>query len=235
MAAKSSSHHLPRYIIGLPICCTYTPKGAHSTGVGLGWTRNLSEAGACLELLEALAPGTPLSLVFQTEGDNLAVEATVSWVGHPSLPGGHTLHGVTFPQLSPEQRHALQALFRHQGAVRPRVHRLPIALPVQCHAVGAPEPALRGWTGSLSPSGCALVLPERLPVGTLLELTLTTPRGDVTTTGTVVWVERAAPETAGHLPRHGVRFTDPNLLRDLIIGYVLEGIPAVEERESRTG
>jgi len=233
MAARSSAHHLPRYLIGLPIFCSYTPRGAQAPRVGLGWTRNLSGAGACLELLEALPPGTPLSLVLQTEGDNLAVEATVSWVGHPSLPGGHTLHGVTFPQLSSDQRQGLLALFRRQGTVRPRVHRLPVALPVECRAVGAPEPALRGWTGGLSPSGCGLLLPDRLPVGTLLDLTLTTPRGDLTATGTVVWVERAAPETAGHLTRHGLRFTDPTLLRDLIIGWVLEGVPTAPEREPR--
>jgi PilZ domain-containing protein len=234
MAARSISHHLPRYLIGLPIFCTYTPKGAQTTKVGLGWTRNISEVGACLELLEALVPSTPLSLVLQTEGDNLAVEATVSWVGHPPLPDGHTLHGVAFPRLSLPQREGLQALFRRQEAVRSRVHRLPVALPVQCHSAGAPEPALRGWTGSLSPSGCSLLLPERLPVGTLLDLILTTPRGDLAATGTVVWIERAAPEATGHLTRHGVRFTDPNLLRDLIIGFVLELVPTGGDPESRT-
>ena len=233
MAARSGSQHLPRYLIGLPIFCTYTPKGSQTDRVGLGWTRNLSEAGACLELLEALAPGTPLSLVLQTDGDNLAMEANVIWVGHPSLPGGHTLHGVTFPQLSSNQRQGLQILFRRQGAGRPRVHRLPVALPVECQAVGAPEPTLHGWTGAISPGGCALLLPDRFSVGTLLDLTLTTPRGDLAARGTVVWVERAAPETAGHLLRHGLRFTDPTLLRDLIIGFVLERVPAGAEWEPR--
>ncbi len=234
MAAGSSPRHLPRYLIGLPIFCTYILKGGQTSGVGLGWTRNLSEAGACLELLEALAPSTPLSLVLQTEGGNLAVQADVSWVGHPSLPGGRTLHGVTFPQLSPDQRQCLQALLQRQGAARPKAHRLPVAFPVQCHAVGALESALHGWTGDLSPGGCALLLPDRFPVGTLLDLTLTTPRGELTPTGTVVWVERAVLGTAGHLTRHGVRFTDPNSLRDLIIGFILEGVPTRAEREART-
>jgi len=234
MAARSSPQHLRRYLIGLPIFCTYTPKGAQTPGVGSGWTRDLSEAGACLELREALPPGTPLRLVLQADGGNLPVEATVIWVGHPSLPGGHTLHGVTFANRTSDQRQALQALLRRTGSLQARAHRLPAALPVHCHSAGAPEPALRGWTGNLSPGGCALALPDRLPVGTLLDLTLTTPRGDVPATGTVVWVERAAPETAGHLPRHGVRFTDPTVLRDLILGFVLEGVPAGAEREVRT-
>ena len=234
MAARLSPQHLPRYLIGLPIFCTYTPKGAQASKVGLGWTRNISEVGACLELLEALAPGVSVSLVLQTEGETLAVEATVSWVGHPPMPDGHTLHGVAFPGLSLDQRQDLRELLRRHGAVQSRIHRLPVVLPVQCHSAGAPEPAVGGWTGSLSPSGCALLLPERLSVGTLLDLNLTTPRGDLAATGTVVWVERAVPETAGHLTRHGVRFTDPKLLWDLIIGFVLEGAPTGGVREAHT-
>jgi hypothetical protein len=82
---------------------------------------------------------------------------------------------------------------------------------------------MRGWTGDLSQEGCSLLLPDRLPVGTLIELMLTTPRGDFTVQATVVWAESTARVPTRQFRRHGARFTAPNVIRDVIIDFALEG------------
>ncbi len=92
------------------------------------------------------------------------------------------------------------------------------------------DPPLRGWTGDLSQGGCSLLLPDRLAVGTLLDLTLTTPRGDFATTATVVWVERSAEGRSASLTSHGVRFTDSSVGRGLISDFAGGGSsPHTEE------
>ena len=222
MRDKSNLRLSPRYQIGLPVFCKVTPKGAQAPIAGSGWTRNLSTTGACLELTEALTSGTSLSLVLETEEGSLALDAEVVWVAHPSLPGGHTLHGISFPQITPDQRQALEALLRRKGPVRSHTNRIPTALPVQCRLIGVGETHMRGWTGDLSQEGCSLLLPDRLPVGTLIELMLTTPRGDFTVQATVVWAEPTARVPTRQFRRHGARFTTPNVIRDVIIDFALE-------------
>ncbi len=235
MTEGSSSRRVPRYRIGLSVAYTHLPRGEQELRTGTGRIRDLSEQGACLELEEALAPGTSLHVVFQTEDGVLTLEAAVVWVGHPPLPEGRILHGVRFAQTSPDQRQALQTLLQHQDAARPRSHRLPIALPVQCSAVGVADSPLRGWTGDLSQGGCSLLLPDRLAVGTLLDLTLTTPRGDFATTATVVWVERSAEGRSASLTRHGVRFIDSTVGRGLITDFIEEeNITKTEEEPERS-
>jgi PilZ domain-containing protein len=234
MVNRSRLHHSPRYQIVLALAYTTTSEGAQIPEAGSGWTRNLSETGACLELPEALAPGTPLSLVLRTEGDRLTLAARVGWVAHPSLPEGRTLHGIIFPQLTPDQRQGLQALLRREGDWEARVNRIPAALSAQCRIIGAPGTPLSGWTGDLSQEGCSLLLPDRLPVGTRVEVTLVAPRGDFTAEALVVWAEALERGRPGHLTRHGVRFTNPTLLRDLLIGFLLEGMPRRGEREAHT-
>lgn len=234
MVDRSRLHHSPRYQIVLALAYTTTPEGAQNPEAGSGWTRDLSETGACLELSAALAPGTPLNLVLQTEGDRLPLVARVGWVAHPSLAGGRTLHGIIFPQLTPDQRQGLQALLRHARGWEARVNRIPVALPAQCRIIGAPNTPLSGWTGDLSQGGCSLLLPDRLPVGTRVEVTLVAPRGDLTAEALVVWAEALERGRPGHLTRHGVRFTDSTLLRDLVASFLVEGVPASPEREART-
>jgi hypothetical protein len=234
MPERSSRLRTSRYLVDLPIFCRYTPKGGHAAKTGSGWTRNLSERGACLELVEPLAPGTSLSLVVQSEGESLTLLAEVVWGSPPSLPGVRILHGVIFSHLTADQETAIQTLLRRTRPLKARAHRIPAALPVQCRPSGMPGPPLSGWTGDLSRNGCSLLLPGRLAMGSTVEVTLAAPRGDCTAEGMIVWVEPSGGVPATPLMRHGVRFTDPNLLRDLIIGFVLEGIRAGTERESGT-
>ncbi len=232
MPQRASLLRTSRYLVDLPIFCRYTTIGEQATKTSSGWTRNLSETGACLELVEPLAPGTSLSLVIQSEGKSLTMLAEVVWGDPPSLPGVRILHGVTFPLLTVEQQTAIQTLLRRTRPLKARAHRIPAALPVQCRASGIPGPPLSGWTGDLSRNGCSLLIPGRLALGSTVEVTLAAPRGDCTAEGTIVWVETSGGVPTTPLMRHGVRFTDPNLLRDLIIGFVLEGIGAGTEQES---
>ena len=75
MPDRSRSRRSSRYLVDLPVFCRDRPRGSQVPRHGSGWTRNLSVAGACLELREAFAPGTALSLVLQTEGESLTLEA----------------------------------------------------------------------------------------------------------------------------------------------------------------
>lgn len=236
MPEGTSQLRTSRYLVDLPVFCRYTPKGGQATKTGSGRTRNLSETGACLELAEPLAPGTSLSLVLQSEGGSLPLLAEVVWGSPPSLPGVRIQHGVSFLQLTSDQRAALQAIFWRTRPLKARAHRIPAALPVRCRLTGTPGPPLSGWTGDLSRNGCSVLLPGRLAMGSTVEVTLAAPRGDCTAEGMIVWVEPSSGRVpAPPLTRHGVRFTDPNLLRDLIIGFVLEGVRAGAEGEVGTG
>ncbi len=83
-----------------------------------GWTCNLGEGGACLDLsfdlTDGFFPGSLLFLTVQFEEDQLPLEAEVVWVGPPSPPVG-IQHGVAFPRLTPDQRQRLQALSQRYG------------------------------------------------------------------------------------------------------------------------
>ena len=50
--------HFPRYPI--VVAALYTLEGPPPESTGAGWTRNLSEGGACLELTERLEHSTSL-------------------------------------------------------------------------------------------------------------------------------------------------------------------------------
>jgi hypothetical protein len=224
MPEPSTPGRSSRYLMDLPFFYTATLTPGPTTGSGR--TRDISEAGACLDLPEALPPGARVRFVCQTEAESLALEAEVVWQRPSPLPGGHTLHGVRFPPLTAVERRSLQALFQRKGASRVRVQRLAAALPVRCRPTGGVTPALRGWTAELSREGCALLLPDRLPAGTPVEVTLTTPRGECTAPATVVWTAAEATGANPPLIRHGVRFAESDLVRNILIGLVVERVPS---------
>ncbi len=219
-APMRASHPSPRYEIDLPLFFKAGPPELRTAKTGSGRTQNLSETGACVELTSAFPPRTPLRLAFQNGRDIPILESRVIWAAAPTLPGGGALHGVAFPQIAPDQRQALRTLLQQKGSGHARAHRLPAALPVMCHPPGVPVRALQGWTGDLGRGGCSLLLPEQLPVGTPVAIVVTTPRGEIRAKATIVWAESSGPIPAGQLARHGVRLTDPNWSRDLILGLV---------------
>jgi hypothetical protein len=229
MSEGLSARRLPRYRFVLPVSYRATPKGASGPREGSGWTRNLSETGACLELAESLPGGTQLALTILDEGGGLSLEARVIWVSYPPVPGGGTIHGAVFGELSLHQRLVLSALLHRHAGLRVQATRLPAALPALCRPLGPAGAVLRGWTGNLGRDGCLLLLSEPLGVGTLIAVTLTTPRGDATAEATVVWVESGAQAGMRNLTRHGVRFVAAREIQDTFLALTLEGALAPAE------
>lgn len=225
MPGGVKGHRSPRYQVALSVTYRTVPRGAAPPLEGSGRTRNLSDTGGCLELVEPLTSGTPIVLVFLDDGEQLALQAEVVWVGHPRRPSGGTLHGVTFLEMSADQRLALQNLIQRRGRIRSRAARIPAALPTECRPPGAGDEPVHGWTGDLSWEGCSVLLPDRFPVGTWFEMTLTTPRGDVSAKATVVWVEPMDRLLTRHLTRHGVRFAQVSWTREHALDLILDRIP----------
>jgi hypothetical protein len=101
-------------------------------------------------------------------------------------------------------------------------------LPATCRPRDGRSPSVAGWTADLGSGGCALFLPERFPVGTLLDLVLGTPGGDLPSRGVVV---RAGPPTSasGHLVEHGLQFSTLRPEQAGRLGEVLEAMLARPE------
>ncbi len=133
MVHRVAPSRCPRYLVTLPVRYQALPVERWVSRTGSGQTRDLSETGACLELPDPLALGTFLSLGLHVEPDRLTVQARVVWVERASLPGAGTLHGVSFPQITPDQQQVLQALLRRNRAVRSRAAMVP-PLPVHARA-----------------------------------------------------------------------------------------------------
>ncbi len=206
MPDPSASPRHPRYPIQLPFL--YRSKGPAPTRAGVGWTRNLSEGGACVELAEGIQPPMLLQLFLQTDHGPIEVEAQVVWAGEPSVTGGGVLYGVAFTQVAPDQQQTLQALLRSPQTQRRHAGiRLPADIAVLYRRKGKAGPPLQGWAENISRAGLLLCLPEALPPGTTLEVLLQIPNEPVTAEGAIVWVEPPTGRKPGEPIRHGFRFT----------------------------
>lgn len=196
----------PRYAIQVPLLHkTGTPQ---SNPVGIAWTRNLSEGGARVELTKPLQPQTPLVLRLQTDQGAIAAGANVVWVGGADRGGRSIPHGVAFTLLASDQLQALRTLVargRDQG--RGDI-RLSFEVSVTCQCVGVPpRPPIEGLTANISRGGLLLLLPEMLPLGATLELTMHTARGPLIAKGAIVRVESPTGKLLGPPFRHGFQFT----------------------------
>jgi hypothetical protein len=179
----------------------------------------MSEEGACVELAEHLAPGTRLTLVVETEAGPIRMAGTVVWVGAGDPAGPGILHGVQFSPNSDDRDRLCAWLQRHPGPPA----RLAASPPVRCRRLDGVSVTLDGWTADLGCGGCALFLPERLPVGSLLDVVLSTPCGDVPSQGVVVW-EGHRTTAPGSLIEHGFRFTKLRPDQEGLLREVLEAI-----------
>ncbi|HTU02144.1 MAG TPA: PilZ domain-containing protein [Candidatus Sulfotelmatobacter sp.] len=218
-------HQSHRFYIIVPVrYTTATPPG---TPVSTGWTRNLSESGACVELPERLQPGVRITLDFQTEGGPMRMVGMIIWTDPSSQPGAGSLHGLQFSAASDDRERLRGWIHSRPGPPA----RIVASLPAQCRRLDGVSPVLEGWTSDLGAGGCALFLPEPLPVGTLMDVFLTTPAGEVPTQGVVVWEggRRAAP---GKLIEHGFRFTKLPAEREGLLGEVLDAILATRAMSS---
>ncbi len=221
----------PRYPFQLPFLYRVHPVLVSAPPpVGLGWTRTLSEEEAAVDLTESLAPGTPLTVLFQTPRGPLELHAEVAWSGGPLPDGGGLLHGLAFNQPNSKVLHALRNLFQtlnvfRELSVPPRASlRLPAVIPATCQAKYPPGPRLQGRTGNISREGLLLLLPEVLAPGTVLAVTLESPHEPVSLEGVVVWRDASARAALENWVRHGVQLTSRDWATAVALGHLVAGL-----------
>lgn len=219
MPDGSERRQFRRYPVQLPVL--HMPKDSAPARPGVGWTRNLSEGGACVELAERLPSQFALWIRFRTERGVIEAEAQVAWAEEPALADGGILHGVSFAQLASDPLKDLQGLIITKGLVRPGGVRFPFEVPVTYQLKGETGRPLHGWTHDISRGGLLLRLPQVLAPGTPLRVTLHTPAGPLTTEGSVTWVAPPEGRTPGGPIRHGVQFTALDWTTALSLGLVL--------------
>lgn len=204
MPDRAERRQFGRYLIVLPLL--YKSPGIAAARVSVGWTRNLGEGGACVELPERLPIQNPLAIRLQTDRGLIAAEARVVWAGEPAPGGGGIRHGLHFTRLAARQQRTLQDMLYTKGEKRLAGMRLPFEVAVTCQPKGSAGSPVLGRTGNVSRGGILLCLPEAFPPETILALTLQTPYGPLAAEGAVVWVEPEARRRPGELIRHGLRF-----------------------------
>ncbi len=224
MSDPSTRQRRPRHPIQLSLL--YRSKCPAPTRAGVGWTRNLSEGGASVELAESLQPSTPLQVLFQTDRSSIEVEARVVWTGEQGSTGGGILHGVAFTRIAPYQQEALRDLLRSsQGQRRHAGVRLPAEISIMWRRKGQAGPLFQGRAGDISRAGLLLRLPQALPAGTVLEITLHIANEPVTAEGTIVWVDPSTERRSGEPIRHGFRFTALGWTSALAMALFLAAVP----------
>jgi hypothetical protein len=208
-----------RYRIQLPV----VHRGAVSptAPVGVGWTRDLSEKGVCVELNQRLRPKQAVRIRLQTDGGPIDVAGTVAWSGGTPTAQGGIPHGVEFADLPPDQFRALRDLLLRKGDARQTGIRLPLEVAVTCRPHEGDGRSLEGATGDISQGGMLLLLQERLEPATALTLTLRTPSGPLTAEGTVIWADPRQAQAGKGSVRHGIRFTALGWSTSLSLGLVL--------------
>ncbi len=214
---------LPRYPIQLPFLHKARTPGP--SRVGVGWTRNLSEGGSCVEVGEALRPRMPLRFFLRMDRGAIEAEAKVVWADEFRPPSGGILHGIAFTRLAPNHLRALTDLLRFQWGMRDGGFRFPLDFAVTCHPREPAKPPVQGRIGDLSREGVLLRLAQSLLPGTPLELTLHTARGPLTVEGVIVWGEPTERRAPGKPICHGVRFTSLSWTVSLALGLVLTAPP----------
>jgi c-di-GMP-binding flagellar brake protein YcgR len=215
--AENRRKHI-RHPLVLSIVYQRTDEG--KTERGVGWTRNLSEGGACLELPDPLPEATPLRVALQTDQGSLWMDAEVVWAGRAEDAAEGVAHGIAFVQVTARQAQALAGLVDRLGQLKDVAVRVPLRRAVACQLAGTPEPPLRGLTGDVSRRGLSLSLPQRLPEASDVEVTLPTPDGPLTVRAKVTWVD-AKEGNPGERVRHGLEFTRLDWTDELTLGLLL--------------
>jgi len=225
MTQTVSERRFPRFAVQVPV--RHPSAATAQAPFRVGWTRNLSQGGACIEMEERLPAPSPLQIRLQTDRGSVDVEAQVVWEAERSAEkpedGGGMLYGVAFTYLAPEQMQAIQTLLPAEGKMRRSEVRVPVDLPVTCRARGSEGPPLEGRTGNISRGGLLLRLSQELPTGTLVDLTLHGTEGPIHGEGEVVWMDPAERRTPGAPIKHGVRFTAMGWSRAQTLALLLTG------------
>lgn len=199
----------PRFLVALPAKVTVVDQAAPGDQrVYTAVTANMSDGGIALDLPEALPPWTPVEVQVEAGEGTVALEAVVLW--HEDLGrrrgGAGVRHGFLLSQISPAARQGWDALLRGLGHLRPSTRentRFPLEVRVVCQVLGRPGPLLDGRTENISRGGMGLLLPERLPAGTGVEVEVLTRGKPLRMGGRVIWSSPVAVRT-GLEYRHGV-------------------------------
>ena len=192
----------PRSSVRLPL--RYAAVSPTIGRIGMGWTRNVSEGGACLEVPELFPHDAALRLWFQTDRGAVEAEAVVVWAAAATHGQGPMLHGVAFTRMAPQQRQTLRALLQTPTAVRHSGVRYAADFPVAYRVPNQAGLPRWGRIENVSRGGMLLSLDERLQPGTRLTVIWQIAGEDLSGEGTIVWVE---PGEGGTSIRHGFRFT----------------------------
>jgi len=210
-----------RYDLRLPVL--YKRLGSDRGKAGVGWTRNLSLGGVCLDLDERLDPKTILGVLFQTDRGAIEVEAEVVWAAStPSLDGGLG-HGLEFMRLGPRQVQAMERLLADLRPTARSGHRLALDIRATVTPRDRPSEVISGRTGNASRGGALLLLPQALAAGTLLTVRLQTSRDPLRLDAAVVWVDPPEKREPGAPIRHGVQFVSLDWSTSLALGLLLTG------------
>jgi len=213
----------PRYPIQLPLL--YKLKEPATGKVSAGWTRNLSEGGACVELAERLWPQVSLAMRLRTDRGPIEVEAEVVWVGEAIPPTGSIPHGVVFTRINSDQAQALRDLLLPLSMAPHAGVRLPVTLQVTCQPTWPEGPSLQGMAEDMSRGGLMLRLSKPLAPGTAIEITFHRASAPLQVKGEVAWVEPPERRIPGTAIRHGVRFSSLDWTVSLHLGLLLAELP----------
>lgn len=205
MSDGSERRQSRRYPIQLPLL--HKPISSTADGNRIGWTRDLSERGACVEFDRSVSAPTRLQVRLQTDRGPIDAEAKVVWASKPLGPKGGVLHGLAFSQLARDHRQALQRVLLAWGHTRRAGVRVPIEIAVTCQVKGRAEPPFQGQARNGSRDGLLLRLPQVVLPGTILEVSLHNRKGPISAEGAVVWVAPPEGRTPGDLIQHGLRLT----------------------------
>jgi len=235
MPERYDNRQFRRASLQLPLQHKLSVSG--TAGVGVGWTRDVSEGGACVELPEVLRPPLPLQVRLHTARGPIETEAQVVWGAEAQAvreseaqavwaweagpTGGGVLHGLAFTQMGPLHRHILRTALHSRAEAGPASVRLPLQVAATCEPEqqgGAPLP---GVTEAISREALSLCLPQPLPPGTPVRIILHTPHEPLMVKGTVVEVEPPERQQPGEAIRLTVRFTPLGWYASLYLGLIL--------------
>ena len=219
MPEPPQPRRLPRHPVQIPMVYW---KEADPQLLGAGWTHNLCEHGVGVELDVRLRPWLPIGLRLATIYRPLELRARVTWIGGLQLGGG-TLHGLEFRQVrAPERAFLQEYVTLLQGQARAGV-RFPVTLPARCQPKSPPGPSFDGHTGNISRGGALLYLPQAVPVGSVLGVTIRTAAGAADVDGVIVWVEPPNKRAPGAQIRHGMEYDLLDWPTALVLARVLAG------------
>jgi len=224
MAEFAVQRREPRFPVKLPVL--YKVQSPKAGKPGVGWTRDLSEGGACLELADRLEASTVLWVLLRSDLGGLELTGRVVWVGGPSPGQGEVAHGVAFEKVGPNQQEALrQLVMQHKVQLRKEGVRVPLEISITCQPKGGGGPIVEGKTGDISRGGMLLHLTVPVPPPATLKVSIPTARGIVEAEGEIAWMEPLQGKTPGEIIRHGFRFTDLSWPNQLSLGLLLAGAP----------